>query len=190
MAAINTSSQDSLLFPPNPSLSPTQPTGSILLNRNDPSCVKSPKQNAQSKLAGVGKAIKSSFSIKDVPETRQATPPASTYNNRNRSISLSSTTSSTSSRHVYDARPGLRRSNSSRSPSVTFAPLPEVPMDLTRRRSITLGVAARSSLLKTQGGAAGRMGGQPGGGKSNVLMMNDEQWEQYKQDVAAKNQYA
>lgn len=68
---------------------------------------------------------------------------------------------------------------------MSFAPLPEMPTDLTRRKSITLGVAARSNILKTQGNAAGGMGG--GARNQGFVLMNDEEWERYKQDMAAKN---
>lgn len=79
------------------------------------------------------------------------------------------------------------------SPSVSFAPLPYVP-NLERRRSITLGVAARSNLLKTQGGAAGGMatptapltpGVSPRKDRmKGYLMMTDEEWEYYKKEKA------
>lgn len=62
-----------------------------------------------------------------------------------------------------------------------------MPADLNRRKSITLGVAARSNILKTQGSAAGGMGGASGRNQGFVLM-NDEEWEKYKRDMAARNQ--
>lgn len=88
------------------------------------------------------------------------------------------------------SQPGRRRAPS---PSVSFAPLPYVP-NLERRRSITLGVAARSNLLKTQGSAAGGMDNAsaqpiPGApsrrdGRKGYLMMTDEEWEYYKKEQA------
>jgi hypothetical protein len=62
---------------------------------------------------------------------------------------------------------------------VHFAPLPEVPPELKRRSSITLGVAARKNLLSSQGGAAGV--------KTGVVYMNDADWELYKKQYEAKH---
>lgn len=221
----STTHPTSLLDPPNPSLQPVQPPGSILLNRNDPSCLP-PSQlaalgilngnnsNSSSNSSGSGgnrsrvaSAIKSSFSIKDVPSgnVRMPGPPASTFNRRSRgnSIGAGPSTSVSGSLHRSGST-STSTSSSSRSPSVQFAPLPHVP-ELERRRSITLGVAARSAMLKTQGspaanagggGGAGRgPGGSTGGprgtgggrGKGQVLMMTDQEWEEYKKSIQQRN---
>jgi hypothetical protein len=189
MADAYSTSPISLLSPPNPAMSLEQPQGSILINRNDPTCI-NPKQqaalNSASKSNRVASAIKQSFALKDVAGgTRQAAPPAAVYNGRGRTASVSSSASTSSS--VSSQNHGMKRSNSVRHPSVSFAPLPAAPT-LERRRSIALGVAARSNMLKTQGGAAGKMGGSgvPGG---RVLMMNDEEWEEYKKNIAQRNQW-
>jgi hypothetical protein len=193
----------SLLSPPNPALQPQQPPGSILINRNDPSCLP-PDQLANvlansSNVSRVTSAIKQSFSIKDTVasgNSRQPGPPAAVFNRRNRASSMASTVSSTSSAGSSSQSGGLHRSSSVRSPNVSFAPLPHVP-ELERRSSITLGVAARSNLLKTQGASAGPRtaggpirSGQPDRqkkGGSQVLMMTDEEWEEYKRNIQARN---
>lgn len=85
---------------------------------------------------------------------------------------------------------------SGRSPcAVTFAPLPDVPdLGLGRRRSITLGVAARSDMLRTQGAPRANMNGNPGvvggvspssrsGGSGQVVMMTDAEWAEYQARV-------
>ena len=213
----STTHPSSLLDPPNPSLQPVQPPGSILLNRNDPSCLP-PSQlaalgilngnnsNSNSSSSGSGgnrsrvaSAIKSSFSIKDVPSgnVRMPGPPASTFNRRSRGNSIGAGPSTSVSGSLH--RSGST-SSSSRSPLVQFAPLPHVP-ELERRRSITLGVAARSAMLKTQGSPAANAGGGggPGGitggqrgtgggrGKGQVLMMTDQEWEEYKKSIQQRN---
>jgi hypothetical protein len=52
-------------------------------------------------------------------------------------------------------------------------------------------------MLKTQGGPAGRLGGggpgpsgggAGGKGKGQVLMMTDEEWEEYKRNIQQRNQ--
>lgn len=206
-------SATSLLDPPNPSLQQIQPPGSILLNRNDPSCLPASQLAALVNDAGSGgagrsrvaSAIKSSFSIKDVPSgnIRMPGPPASTFNRRSRGNSVGagagagpSSSVASSSTSTSGSSSGLHRSssNSLRSPSVSFAPLPHVP-ELERRRSITLGVAARSAMLKTQGSPASNAGARAGGGaggggkgKGQVLMMTDEEWEEYKKSIQMRNQ--
>ena len=64
-----------------------------------------------------------------------------------------------------------------RGSSVTFAPLPQVPPELKRRSSITLGVAARKNLLTSQGQAR----------KTGVVYMTDEDWELYKKQYEANS---
>jgi hypothetical protein len=64
-----------------------------------------------------------------------------------------------------------------RGSSVTFAPLPQVPPELKRRSSITLGVAARKNLLTSQGQAR----------KQGVVYMTDEDWEVYKKQYEANH---
>ena len=202
-------SYTSLLSPPNPALELTQPPGSILINRNDPSCLPpdqlaaqlNPSSGSGGRGRGVASAIKSSFSINNAPGgsgaggMRRPGPPAAVFNRRARASSV--TASSPSSSSASGAN--LHRSGSGRSPLVSFAPLPPVP-DLERRRSITLGVAARSNLLKTQGGARSGAGGSSGAagagagaggrkrtGGSQVLMMTDEEWEEYKRNIQQRN---
>ena len=207
------STYTSLLSPPNPALELTQPPGSILINRNDPSCLPPDQLAAQlnpgqgGRGRGVASAIKSSFSINNSPGgsgsggMRRPGPPAAVFNRRARANSVAaSSPSSASSSNAGSSGSNLHRSGSGRSPLVSFAPLPPVP-DLERRRSITLGIAARSNLLKTQGGArsgagsggGGASGGGSGGagrkrgGGSQVLMMTDEEWEEYKRNIQQRN---
>ena len=207
------STYTSLLSPPNPALELTQPPGSILINRNDPSCLPPDQLAAQlnpgqgGRGRGVASAIKSSFSINNSPGgsgsggMRRPGPPAAVFNRRARANSVAaSSPSSAASSSTGSSGSNLHRSGSGRSPLVSFAPLPPVP-DLERRRSITLGIAARSNLLKTQGGArsgagsgaGGASGGAAGGagskrgGGSQVLMMTDEEWEEYKRNIQQRN---
>jgi hypothetical protein len=211
----SSSTYTSLLSPPNPALELTQPPGSILINRNDPSCLPPDQLAAQlnpgtgGRGRGVASAIKSSFSINNAPGggsgsgggTRRPGPPAAVFNRRARASSVTAASSSPSaSTSGSTSGSNLYRSGSGRSPLVSFAPLPPVP-DLERRRSITLGIAARSNLLKTQGGArsgagaggagAAGAGGGAGGrkrtGGSQVLMMTDEEWEEYKRNIQQRN---
>ncbi|KAJ9102491.1 hypothetical protein QFC21_002891 [Naganishia friedmannii] len=193
-AAVAVENEGSLLIPPNPAILAQQPRGSILINRNDASCVtpstanslKSPA-NASSVLSNV----KNAFLFGETSRPRQPRPPAAVFNNRNRASSASSTASTASSGSYSgmapQSIPGRRRAPS---PSVSFAPLPQVP-NLERTRSISLGVAARSNMLKTQGGAAGRMGSGSSyngaalprkDGMRGYLMMTDEEWEYYKKE--------
>jgi hypothetical protein len=51
---------------------------------------------------------------------------------------------------------------------------------LSRTKSITLGVAARSNLLRTQGTAAAPRGKGNGGSCNRKVMMTDAEWEEYK----------
>lgn len=188
----------SLLIPPNPAVLTQQPRGSILLNRNDPTCVTPSAANASlkssSSASSVLSNVKNAFLFGETARPRQPGPPAAVYNDRNRASSVSSTGSAASTGSYAgmapQSQPGKRRAPS---PSVSFAPLPYVP-NLERRRSITLGVAARSNLLKTQGSAAGGMGNAgaqpiPGAlprkeGRKGYLMMTDEEWEYYKKEQA------
>lgn len=185
----------SRLIPPNPAILTQQPRGSILLNRNDATCVPPSTANASIKSSSsVLSNVKNAFLFGESSRPRQPGPPAAVYNDRNRASSVSSTGSSASTGSfggmAAQSQPGRRRAPS---PSVSFAPLPYVP-NLERRRSITLGVAARSNLLKTQGSAAGGMGNAsaqpiPGApsrrdGRKGYLMMTDEEWEYYKKEQA------
>lgn len=63
------------------------------------------------------------------------------------------------------------------SAKIHFAPLPQVPPDLKRRSSITLGVAARKHLLSNQSQQA----------KPGTVYMTDDQWELYKKQYEANN---
>lgn len=63
---------------------------------------------------------------------------------------------------------------------IRFAPLPQVPPELKRRSSITLGVAARKHLLSQQGGGGRGRGGAGAGAGTRVIQMNDQDWEEYK----------
>lgn len=188
----------SLLIPPNPAVLAQQPRGSILLNRNDPTCVPPAVANASIKsssgASSVLSNVKNAFLFGETSRPRQPAPPAALFNNRNRASSTSSNGSTASMGSYGGMAP---QSNATRrrapSPSVSFAPLPYVP-NLERRRSITLGVAARSNLLKTQGGAAGGMatptapltpGVSPRKDRmKGYLMMTDEEWEYYKKEKA------
>lgn len=186
---------ESRLIPPNPAILTQQPCGSILLNRNDATCVSPATANASVKSStSVLSNVKSAFLFGEASRPRQPGPPAAVYNERNRASSVSSTGSAASTGSyggmAPQSQPGRRRAPS---PSVSFAPLPYVP-NLERRRSITLGVAARSNLLKTQGSAAGGMDNAsaqpiPGApsrrdGRKGYLMMTDEEWEYYKKEQA------
>jgi hypothetical protein len=72
---------------------------------------------------------------------------------------------------------------------VSFAPLPEVPPELKRRSSITLGVASRKNLLSNQGGTSMSGGaGRTAPRKANVVYMTDEEWEHYKKQYESKNE--
>jgi hypothetical protein len=190
----------SLLIPPNPAVLEQQPRGSILLNRNDPTCIPPAAANASIKsssgASGMLSNVKNAFLFGETSRPRQPAPPAAIFNNRNRASSTSSNGSTASVGSYGGMAPNSatgRRRAPSPSPSVQFAPLPYVP-NLERRRSITLGVAARSNLLKTQGGAAGGMGNvnipsTPGvlprkDGMKGYLMMTDEEWEYYKKEKA------
>lgn len=191
------SEETSRLVPPNPAILAQQPRGSILLNRNDSTCVSPSTANAsvKSSSSSVLSNVKNAFLFGETARPRQPAPPAAVYNDRNRASSVSSVGSTASSGSYAgmapQSQPGRRRAPS---PSVSFAPLPYVP-NLERRRSITLGVAARSNLLKTQGSAAGGMGNAsaqpiPGGqtrkdGRKGYLMMTDEEWEYYKKEKAS-----
>lgn len=195
-AAAAVENEGSLLIPPNPAILAQQPRGSILLNRNDPSCVTPSTANALKSAAGASSVltnVKNAFLFGESSRPRQPGPPAAVFNNRNRASSASSNASTASSGSYSgmapQSTPGRRRAPS---PSVSFAPLPQVP-NLERTRSITLGVAARSNMLKTQGSAAGRMGSgasQNGAalprkdGMRGYLMMTDEEWEYYKKEKA------
>jgi hypothetical protein len=183
----------SLLIPPNPAILAQQPRGSILINRNDASCVTPSTANSLKSPAGASSVltnVKNAFLFGETARPRQPGPPAAVFNNRNRASSASSTASTASSGSYSgmapQSVPGRRRAPS---PSVSFAPLPQVP-NLERTRSITLGVAARSNMLKTQGNAAGKMGSQSGAalprkdGMRGYLMMTDEEWEYYKKEKA------
>lgn len=189
MAETSPATTPSLLQPPNPSFSPVQPAGSILLNRNDSTCLTA-EQLADILTTSVGSkvasAIKQSFSVSNAaPAPRQPGPPASTFNNRARRGSMESTASSSLTSSIGSSSgalgSGLGRAKSMRSPSVSFAPLPHVPA-IERRRSISLGYAARSQLLKTQGNGPRTSGG----GSSKRLVMTDEEWDEYKRNLSQR----
>jgi hypothetical protein len=164
----------SLLFPPNPSLSPTQPPGSILLNRSEAPIIPPDDKSSSGGGANVLSTIRSSFCWKEDPA--RGRPPAAALNaNRARHASVSSVVSSTSGTSSSE-----QDFPSTKSPCIRFAPLPTT--GLQRTTSITLGVAARSNLLRTQGSPAqnmkGRSEGGPGGREK--VMMTDAEWEEYK----------
>lgn len=148
------------LLPPNPSLSPTCPPGSILLNRYD-----QPSGAATAPLEknGLLSTIKDAFVWKDP----SGAPPATSLTR-----TTSVTTSRNSSSTINEAGPSRHRSPSL---SIRFAPLPDT--GLKRTKSITMGVAARSAMLKTQGAPAA---GPGRGAKGHYVMMTDEEWEEYQ----------
>ncbi len=174
--ASSAASPQSLLYPPNPSLSPTQPPGSILLNRNEVPRLATPPGGEKGLSASKAlQSIRSSFSWKEDSGPR---PPAALINTRARHSSISSTSSAS----IQSSDPGSPKPTS---PQIRFAPLP-TPPNLQRTRSITLGVAARSSLLRTQGSAAqgmGMGGPAPGGSRSGggKIQMTDAEWAEYTQ---------
>lgn len=165
-------------------------------------------------------SVKSAFSWTDAAgqpmRGRQQGPPASAFNGRLRAGSMTAAAAAANGSDASAASgrppgmPGLARSQSAtasrgvggggqyglpgRSPSaVTFAPLPDIPdLGLGRRRSITLGVAARSDMLRTQGAPRANMNGNPGvvggvspgaGGAGSVVMMTDAEWAEYQARV-------
>ncbi|ORX37724.1 hypothetical protein BD324DRAFT_680610 [Kockovaella imperatae] len=100
--------------------------------------------------------------------------------------STSSLTSSTQSNSQVTRQRGLSIASSSK---VSFAPLPEVPPELKRRSSITLGVAARKNLLSGNGQirsqGSGVTGPRPG---QTTVYMTDEEWARYKENHSPKTQ--
>lgn len=103
---------------------------------------------------------------------------------RTRSIRSASITSS-SSQSTSMASCSYTPSSSAK---VSFAPLPEVPPELKRRNSITLGVAARKNLLIGQGSApVQRSPGVPNSNGVRKVYMTDEEWEEYKKAFDKKN---
>ena len=110
---------------------------------------------------------------------------------RRGSVSSVSSYTSTPASHAGSTQSSTTPSSA----KVSFAPLPEVPPELKRRNSITLGVAARKNLLIQQGTAPGR---PPGAGPPHVhgnnggirkVYMTDDEWEAYKKQYEAKNGY-
>ncbi|KAK1923654.1 hypothetical protein DB88DRAFT_491978 [Papiliotrema laurentii] len=108
---------------------------------------------------------------------------------RRGSVSSVSSYTSTPASHAGSTQSSTTPSSA----KVSFAPLPEVPPELKRRNSITLGVAARKNLLIQQGTAPGR---PPGAGPPHVhgnnggirkVYMTDDEWEAYKKQYEAKN---
>ena len=75
---------------------------------------------------------------------------------------------------------------SSSSCKVSFAPLPQVPPEMKRRNSITLGVAARKQLLSGPNGGGGGTPRSAGNGGTE-LYMSEEDWELYKKQFEEKN---
>ncbi len=63
---------------------------------------------------------------------------------------------------------------------IRFAPLPQVPPELKRSSSISLGVAARKHLLSNQAQQTG---------KSGAVYMNDADWQIYKKQYQADYGY-
>ncbi|KAK4683558.1 hypothetical protein P7C73_g6685, partial [Tremellales sp. Uapishka_1] len=76
-------------------------------------------------------------------------------------------------------RPSDASIASSASSTVRFAPLPEMPVELKRRSSISLGVAARAHLI-------GAGSGNAKGGRG-TMVMNEDDWETYKKQYESKS---
>ncbi|OCF33560.1 hypothetical protein I316_04632 [Kwoniella heveanensis BCC8398] len=172
------STTSSLLIPPNPSLSSTKPSASILLNGTGraPSVAPTPASPPRSTTPQLGSySPASSYSF--VPSS-----PTASSSSRSLSAHGSFSSTTTSSSISGPARPTPIRRGST--PKISFAPLPEIPVELKRRNSITIGVASRKNLLTGQGSAAGGGGGPRG---SNRVMMTDQEWEDYKRHFEEKN---
>ncbi|KAK6908717.1 hypothetical protein I204_01999 [Kwoniella mangroviensis CBS 8886] len=157
MSSVESSS--SLLIPPNPSLSPTKPSASILLNGNgrESTHVRSPEP----------------------PRTTTPLPHTSVFNAYPLSPSSSPSSfpsSPTLSRSTSSPHPSSAALNSRRlsTPKISFAPLPTIPNELKRRNSISIGVASRKHLLG-------------GGNGPNKIVMSDEEWENYKKHYDEKS---
>jgi hypothetical protein len=155
----------SLLINSEPAVAPEQPGHSILLNGNETSNIGSSSSSSRS-------------------------PPVSPHSPTARTRPRSTSRSTYHAASPSPARPSC-------SSKVSFAPLPVVPPELKRRNTITLGVAARKNLLTGQGTVdavpggnnavsrpSGSGSGSNGGMKS--LYLTDEEWEQYKDQYAAK----
>ncbi|WVQ95797.1 hypothetical protein IAU59_002896 [Kwoniella sp. CBS 9459] len=178
-------SNSSLLIPPNPSLSATKPSASILLNgtgrprtsSSSSSALPAPGSPPRSTTPQLSSYPSSSFassyaSSSFVPSSPSA---SSIRSSSAHSIGSASYASGTSTRPTP-----IRRGST---PKISFAPLPEIPLELKRRNSITIGVASRKNLLTGQGSAAG--GGGPRG--SHKVMMTDQEWEDYKRQFDEAN---
>ncbi|WVW86906.1 hypothetical protein I302_108961 [Kwoniella bestiolae CBS 10118] len=153
-------SSNSLLIPPNPSLSPTKPSASILLNGNGREAIH--------------------VKIPEPPRTTTPLPQTSAFTSYPLSPSSSSTSSPPLSRSTSSPHPSSAALNSRRlsTPKISFAPLPTIPNELKRRNSISIGVASRKHLL----------GGSGSGGQGvNRVMMSDEDWENYKKHYDEKS---
>ncbi|WRT69719.1 uncharacterized protein IL334_006709 [Kwoniella shivajii] len=153
-------STSSLLIPPNPSLSPTKPSASILLN-------------------GTGRAL-TTVKISSPPRITTPlpqSPPLTSFPlpSSSASSSRSASFSSTSSPH-----PPYLTSRRLSTPKISFAPLPTIPNELKRRNSISIGVASRKNLLAGGGGGSGGSG-------VNKVVMTDEDWENYKRKFDEKS---
>ncbi|WWC92822.1 uncharacterized protein L201_007781 [Kwoniella dendrophila CBS 6074] len=159
-------SSQSLLIPPNPSLSPTKPSASILLNGNG----RSP----------------TSIKIPSPPRTTTPLPQTSSFTSFPLGASSSSSSSAlsraTSSPNPSSVSLTSRRSSTTK---ISFAPLPTIPNELKRRNSISIGVASRKHLIS--GGGGGGEGGNARGRSVNKLMMSDAEWEDYKKHYDEKS---
>ncbi|WVF68244.1 hypothetical protein IAT40_003009 [Kwoniella sp. CBS 6097] len=183
MSSVESSTSTSLLIPPNPSLSSTKPSASILLNGTGraPTAIPTPASPPRSTTPQLTSYSSSSTYSSYASSFAPSSPAASASSSRSAHGSFSSTTSTSSIPFSTQTRPTPIRRGST--PKISFAPLPEIPVELKRRNSITIGVASRKNLLTGQGSAAGGEG--PRG--THKVMMTDQEWEDYKRHFEEKN---
>ncbi|ORY34729.1 hypothetical protein BCR39DRAFT_585683 [Naematelia encephala] len=138
---------------------PDQPGGSILLN---------------------GPGRPHSSSISSIPSTCPSVSDSAYVPGSTSGSAQYSPTASQSSLMSESALTDISATGSGTSTStkIRFAPLPQVPPDLKRRSSITLGVLARRNMLQGQGTTGAGAGGMSG--TTRVVKMTDAEWEEYK----------